>query len=440
MIRRLISVLVPLIAMLLAGRVVVLAAPHGRTHPTCPPRQHCAAGGSAAGSAAHGSATGSAASGSDAGSAASGSDAGSAAGGSAGSAPGGSAAEGSATGSAAGGSAAGSAAGGSAAGGSDSPQGSSDCPYEGVSSKKLDNAYDALKEANSSLPSSPITETRLETNGPASRLYLVIGPDGYQRGITPSDVREDTQLYTIVYEPIASPMEVTISGCDRLQTRVLGEAVPYRAAEGYRATIYTLGTCNADKQVSIAVKTKSCGERTVTLQTSPVYNLMVGYGAVYTSGSRTNVGVDAGTGGMPSTAFERQSQRGLEDRILLGWFPLGYSPDEPVFDSGWSLLRKIFLGTTIDPSAALSNVDVALGIEPAQGLALFIGVQYCEKEKALGGGLRSGAVFTDDSSRLPTTDSWSCPDGHWYYGGAADAFVGVSVTADLLGKLFSKSK
>jgi hypothetical protein len=312
----------------------------------------------------------------------------------------------------------------------------SDCELPEVVATDLTDAYTRLRAKHTSLPKGAILQTELDT-GFNNKFYIVVGPDGTQRGVTPSAVREDAELYVIAYRNSTVEMNVTTSGCERLQTRVLGgaAAVALAGSSAAEAEIYALGRCNADSQINIQIErklvtggtVKKCADKQIVLKTVPVYNLTVGYGAAYLSGTTTTTGVDLAAGGMPGTAFERESQRGLQDRVLLGWFPLGYSPDTRLFDDGWQLWEKIFVGTALDPSHALSSFNTVVGLSPVTGLAFFAGAEWCHKTDHLSGGVTNGAIYTDDSSTLPTTKSWGCD---------TEFIGGASVTADLLAKLF----
>jgi hypothetical protein len=287
------------------------------------------------------------------------------------------------------------------------------------------------------------------TSNVTDELYLAIGPDGAVLGSVPPTIREDATVVIAVFHPIGITYDVQITGCDRTDVRVLGSTgsggppkpAPLRTGHPTKfiPDLQGLGHCNADKQVSVQVKVtdKDCTPKTTTttFQTVAVYNLTVGYGEAFFGGYRDNVGVDVGAGGVPNKAYSRRVRRGLSDRLLLGWFPFGYSPALDVFENAqgqkWllSLARHMFLGTLIDLSEPLSSLNLNVGIEPVQGLSIFAGVDFCDKETMLGGGLVNGSIFNDDSSKLPTTTSFRC-NGHGYFGAAA--------TLDLLGKLFHK--
>ena len=276
-------------------------------------------------------------------------------------------------------------------------------------------------------------------------LYVAIGPDGSMLGTIPASVREDAHIVVAVFKAPTMAYEVSISGCTQTSTRILGQpaaaarpapANPPPATASY-AELYTLGHCSADKQVSIQVKITggACNAKTATstFQTSSVFNLTVGYGIALFGGYRNDVGVDAGVGGAPSIAFQRRVRRGVQDRLLVAWFPLGYAPTTDLFEREQgqnrfvSLARRASIGTFIDVSNPTASFNLNLGLEIVQGLQVFLGADFCDKETTLGGGLRNGSVFGDDSSKLPTSSSLVCH---------TEAYFGIAGTADLVAKLF----
>lgn len=316
----------------------------------------------------------------------------------------------------------------------------------------------AAEVETAGLPGFDQTDTTMSWYGVhniTDELYVAIGPDGVVRGTLPATIREDAAIVVAVFHPQDQDYDVQITGCGHTTIRTLGttesagtgsdasglrmDALIKASKTPYIATLHALGHCSADAQVSIVVQVAGSGcttkSMTSTFQTSPVYNLTVGYGIGFFQGSHTTVGVDVGAGGQPNTAYARTDRRGLSDRLLLGWFPFGYAPALDLFEhtQGQSpvlnFFRHAFVGTFIDVSNPRDSLNLNLGVEVVQGLSLFAGLDFCEREKQLGGGLKNGSVFSDDSSTLPTTDSFDC---------STHPYFGVAATIDLLAKLFPK--
>lgn len=319
-----------------------------------------------------------------------------------------------------------------------------DCGESPVSAKPHEVDSDLLSSAGvGGLTKAQSTHSWYTHEWLTDELYVAIGPDGSMLGTIPASVREDAHIVVAVFKAPTMAYDVSITGCTQTSTRILGQpaarpapANPSPATASY-AELYTLGHCSADKQVSIQVKITggACTAKTATstFQTSSVYNLTVGYGIALFGGYRNDVGVDAGVGGAPSVAFQRRVRRGVQDRLLVAWFPLGYAPTTDLFEREQgqnrfvSLARRASIGTFIDVSNPTASFNLNLGLEIVQGLQIFLGADFCDTETTLGGGLRNGSVFGDDSSTLPTHSSLRCH---------TQAYFGIAGTADLVGKLF----
>jgi hypothetical protein len=317
-------------------------------------------------------------------------------------------------------------------------------------------ALDGLTGTDGNQLTARPNHTKVDTGFLGDKLSVVIGPDGVLRGSLPQSIREDTTIEVIVYRPADARYGTQIAGCETLGVRVQGDvpdaalAAPDGAGgpaaampDAWTFDTYELGRCNADHDVTVTVTVPdypSAGagcrkaERATRLRTTPVYAFSIGLGAVVTTGTVSSTGLDEGIGGQPSTAFERRSRPGLRTRVLLGWFPLGLSPTQGIFhrdagDTATRIARRLFVGTLIDPEAALSSTSLVVGLQPVTGLTLFAGSELCHREDRLAGGLVNGAVFMDDSSSLPVRPVWTC---------GPHAILGIAATADLVTKLFEQ--
>jgi hypothetical protein len=263
--------------------------------------------------------------------------------------------------------------------------------------------------------------TDLGESGEKDGLFIIsLGPDGQPTAPIPTHVPEDATVVVVFYRPAVAGYSVDVSGCQPTTVRVQGsiaevakEAVaafpgapPPSPPTTLKPYATKLGRCSADSTVTLAVKVPAQGQfcaadsHNISFKTDPTYAITVGIGGSVSAGYFSEVGVTPGIGGAPGTVFERTSNASFDLAATVAWYPWRLNP---YGDFG---RRRFFIGTAVPLTWPPSSLNVLAGVALVPGLQLAAGVEFLRHVTVLDDGLHNGSVFNDDSSTLPTHQTW----------------------------------